>query len=344
MKLSIEQIRNITQGVERVESDNGRVSFHRFTEREELFYKQRDAMFGRSFSYRCKAPAGVKLCFATNSKNLKITVMVDVATSRSYFSLDVFENGNLLGYLDNFNEEELLENYTEQEFPLGKNKKQFALCGEESIITIYLPWSVAVKELVVELDDDATLEPIKRDKKLLAYGDSITQGYDAVRPSHRYIARIADFLGAEEINKAIGGEIFVPELVKDKLDFVPDYITVAYGTNDWSTTDGEDFYQNVRSFYASLSYNYQGVPIFAITPIWRLNFEEVKPFGDFFSVEKIIREATSDLKNVRVISGFNLVEQDKKLFADLRLHPNDKGFNCYFENLKKQIQKELKTI
>ena len=96
MKLSIEQIRSITQGVDRVESDNGRVSFHRFTEREELFYKQRDAMFGRSFSYRCKAPAGVKLCFATNSKNLKITAMVDVATSRSYFSLDVFENGNLL--------------------------------------------------------------------------------------------------------------------------------------------------------------------------------------------------------------------------------------------------------
>ncbi len=344
MKLSIEQIRSITQGVERVENDNGRASFHRFTEREELFYKQRDEAFGRSFSYRCAAPAGVKLCFATNSKNLKITAVVDVATSRSHFSFDVFENGNLLGYLDNFNEEELLENYTEQEFPLGEHEKQFALCDEKSIITIYLPWSVVVKDLVVELDDGATLETIKKTKKLLAYGDSITQGYDAVRPSHRYIARIADFMGAEEINKAIGGEIFVPDLVKDKLDFVPDYVTVAYGTNDWSTTDGIDFYQNVRKFYASLSRNYQGVPIFAITPIWRTNFEEAKPFGDFFSVEKIIKDATSDLKNVRVISGFNLVPHSATNFADLRLHPNDKGFNYYFENLKKQIEKELKTI
>ena len=144
-------------------------------------------------------------------------------------------------------------------------------------------------------------------------------------------------MGAEEINKAIGGEIFVPGLVENKLDFEPDYISVAYGTNDWSTTVGCDFSKNVKSFYESLSKNYPNVPIFAITPIWRLNFKDYKPFGDFFSVEKIIRDVTSHLKNVHVISGFNLVGHDQKLFADLRLHPRDEGFNEYFENLSKKI-------
>jgi len=68
-----------------------------------------------------------------------------------------------------------------------------------------------------------------------------------------------------------------------------------------------------------------------------LNFKEAKPFGDFFAVEKNIKDATSRFKNVKVISGFDLVGHDTKLFADLRLHPNDNGFNEYFENLSKKI-------
>ncbi len=337
MKLLLNDYKRIALGCADVTEENGKIRFHRFTEEEELFYKQRDAMLGRSFSDRCSAPAGIKLCFATNSTSLKITVMVGAATSRSYFSFDLFENGSLLGYLDNFMEEELLENYTEQEFSLGRHEKSFLLSGGKSEITVYFPWSVFIDNIEIELDRGAEIEPIRPKKKLLVYGDSITQGYDAKRPSHRYSARIADFLGAEEINKAIGGEIFVPELVKDKLDFVPDYITVAYGTNDWSTTDGKDFYQNVKSFYGFLSQNYPNVPIFAITPIWRANFEESKPFGDFFTVERIIREATATLENVKVICGFDLVGHDEKLFADLRLHPRDDGFNEYYENLSKKI-------
>lgn len=337
MKLDLKDYKKITLGCASVNEENGKIRFHRFTEEEEIFYKERDEMFGRSFRYRCSAPAGVKLCFATSSKNLKITVVTGAATSRSYFSFDVFENGRLIGYLDNFKEEELLEDYTEQKFPLGKHEKSFILSEGKNKITVYFPWSVFVDDIEIELDDGAEIEPVKPKKKLLVYGDSITQGYDATRPSHRYAARIADFLGAEEINKAIGGEIFVPPLVEKKLDFEPDYISVAYGTNDWSTTDGKDFYQNAKSFYGSLSRNYPDVPIFAITPIWRANFEESKPFGDFFSVERIIREATSDFKNVSVISGFDLVGHDKKLFADLRLHPRDAGFNEYFENLSKKI-------
>jgi hypothetical protein len=337
MKLSLNDYRKIALGCAAVTEENGKIRFHRFTEDEEIFYKQRDAMLGRSFSQRCSAPAGVKLCFATNSKNLKITVMIAEATSRRYFSFDVFENGKLLGYLDNYKEEELLENYTEQEFLLGKYEKSFTLSEGKSNVKIYFPWSVFIDDIEIEIDRGAEIEPVRPKKKLLAYGDSITQGYDAIRPSHRYAARIAEFLDAEENNKAIGGEIFVPQLVKKKLDFEPDYITVAYGTNDWSTTDGSNFYENVKSFYTFLSQNYPEAQIFAITPIWRADFEKYKPFGEFLSVDKIIREVTLTLKNVSVIPGFDLVGHDEKLFADLRLHPRDDGFNEYYENLSRRI-------
>lgn len=337
MKLVLEDYKKITLGCARVAEENGKIRFHRFTENEEIFYKERDRERGSNFSARCSAPAGVKLRFATDSKSLKIAVTTAAATSRSYFSFDVFENGKLLGFIDNFKEEKLFENYTEQQFPLGRYEKSFVLSGGKNEITVYFPWSVFIDDIEIELDDGAEIEAVRPKKKILVYGDSITQGYDALRPSNRYAARIAEFLDAEEINKAIGGEIFVPGLVEEKLDFEPDYISVAYGTNDWSTTDGKDFCQNAKSFYESLSQNYPNVPIFAITPIWRLNFEESKPFGDFFSVEKIIRELTSSLANVKIISGFELVGHDKRLFADLRLHPRDRGFDEYYENLSKKI-------
>lgn len=338
MKLTLNDLRNVSLGAAAVSQQNGKIRFHRFTETEELVYKRRDEALGVNLSERGSAPAGIKLRFNTNSKTIKIIAEVESATSRSYFSFDVFENGRLVGYLDNFTEQSLQENYTRQAFSLGRHEKTFALSCEKSEITVYFPWSVFIDDIEIELDDGAFVEPVKPQKKLLAYGDSITQGYDALRPSNRYASKLAEYLGAEEINKAIGGEVFVPELAKEKLDFTPDYITVAYGTNDWCTTDGREFYQNVKSFFGLLSEHYPSAKIFAISPIWRAGCNEYKPFGDFSSVERVIRETTASLKNVTVISGFDLVGHNTKLFADLCLHPRDEGFNEYFKNLSRKIE------
>ncbi|MBP3580252.1 MAG: SGNH/GDSL hydrolase family protein [Clostridia bacterium] len=179
---------------------------------------------------------------------------------------------------------------------------------------------------------------MKPEKKLIAYGDSITHGYDALRPSNRYIAKLADMLGAEEYNKAIGGERFFPELAKLKDAFVPDYITVAYGTNDWSCMDEETFKHKCKAFYTNISQNYPEAKIFAITPIWRKDMSEYREFGDFRKVEQDIRSAVMDIKNVTVVSGFDFVPKDEKYFADLRLHPNDEGFGYQAENLYKEIK------
>ena len=127
MKLVLEDYKSITLGCAAVTEENGKIRFHRFTEKEELFYKERDKELNTRFSNRCAAPAGIRLRFATESKTLKIAVTVASTTSRSYFSFDVFENGKLLGYLDNFREDELIENYTEQQFPLGRHEKSFIL-------------------------------------------------------------------------------------------------------------------------------------------------------------------------------------------------------------------------
>lgn len=68
---------------------------------------------------------------------------------------------------------------------------------------------------------------------------------------------------------------------------------------------------------------------------------EYKVFGLFDEVEKIIRNVVKGIENIRVVSGYDFVPKEEKYFADLRLHPNDDGFEFYVKNLHKAIKSEI---
>ncbi len=337
MKLSFDQIKEITTGAVQAQEENAMLLLKRFTQEQEDLYKATN----QDFYVNTFSTAGIKLLFRTDSKSLFLKFKTMSASSRQYFSVDVFVNDCPIGYIDNFSNTELAQDYTKQEFLLGEFSKKFELGDGEKTVRVHLPWSVKMLIEEVSVDDNSFIEGIKPKKKLLAYGDSITQGYDALRPSNRYVAKLADRLGAEEFNKAIGGERFFPELAELKDTFVPDYITVAYGTNDWSCIDKETFKCKCKAFYTNLSQNYPDSKIFAITPIWRKDMIEYREFGDFRKVEQYIRNAVMDIENITVISGFDFVPKDEKYFADLRLHPNDVGFECYETNLYDKIKKYI---
>ena len=40
-----------------------------------------------------------------------------------------------------------------------------------------------------------------------------------------------------------------------------------------------------------------------------------------------------DLEGVTIVKGFDLVPHEEQYYGDLWLHPNDEGFEKYFENL-----------
>ena len=341
MKLTFDQIKSITKGAVRVEEENGRIQFFRFTKEQERVYKKASIEQNRSFYERCAATAGVRLLFKTNSKALKLAVEVLKCTSRTYFSFDIFVNGKMYDSIDNFSQVELPINYTEVELPVGDFAKEIPLGDGDKEVCVYFPWSVRPILEEVTLDDGAFVEPIKTEKRLLAFGDSITQGYDALRSHIRYASRLADKLGAEEFNKGIGGEVFFPALAETRDNFTPDVITVAYGTNDFSLREENDFKVRCREFYVALSKTYPNSKIFAITPIWRSDYKGERAFGPFENVERFIRSSVADLENVTVLSGFDFVPKDSKYYSDLRLHPNDEGFAFYADNLYNEISKYL---
>ena len=236
-------------------------------------------------------------------------------------------NGEYIGSLKN-----------ESEDAYGEFEKTFSLGDGIKDVCIHFPWSVCsiLKELC--LDDDSFAEPVKKAKKIIIFGDSITQGYDAQNPINRYAANLADALGAEEINKAIGAEAFCPWLAALKDDIEPDYISVAYGTNHWHRSSSEEFRVICEEFYDKLVANYPNAKIFALTPIWRKDRTDITRFESFEEIGEIIADVVKKYDNVTCISGRNFVPEDETLFSDLYLHPNDKGFKYYSEGVKKAVE------
>ena len=334
MKLSFEQIKEIATGAVDSHIEDGMLHLRRFTpEQMELYRVSNEMFYKKTF-----ALSGMKLLFKTNSKNLFMKFKTEYVGSRKYFSIDIFVNGKPVDYIDNFSDVEIPQMYTTMELPLGDFSKNIYLGDGEKTVCVYLPLSVKTLFEEISVDDNSFVEAIKPEKKLIVFGDSITQGYDALRPSNRYIAKIADLLCAEEYNKAIAGEMFFPELAKLKDSFKPDYILVSYGSNDWFHKDVETFKVNCKGFFENLTKSYPDTKIFVATPIWRKDMTEERKFGDFKMVAPLIRDIVKDFENISVVTGYDFVPKNEKYFADLRLHPNDEGFRYQAENLSNEIK------
>lgn len=335
MKLSFAQIKTMTWGTSRITEEDGLLCFYRCTKEQEEFFKRRKDEFYR----HSLGTAGVRLVFKTNSHNLTMKVKVANISDRKRFSFDVFANNESVGYLDNFSDVELPIGEKRIELPVGNFENTFVLGEGSKTVCIHFPYSVKGMLEAIELDDGATFEALAPEKKMLAYGDSITQGYYALRSSNRYIAKLADFLGAEEINKAIGSDRFCAELASLADDIIPDYIVVAHGTNDWRTSrTREMFREESGAFLHIMRKQYPTAKMIVISPIWRKDYMDERPFGDFTKLDEDLRTVVRDMDNTIVIRGFDLVPHEEQYFGDLQLHPNDAGFESYFSNLTEQYR------
>lgn len=333
MRLSFEQICAATTGAVEILQEADGIHFYRLTREQRTFSQPQF----KNLEKTRIATAGVKLSFRTDSRSLGLQVKMLPGSSRQYYSLDVTVNGEIIGSLDNFSHLELPKDYAELSYETGPNAATFLLGEGIKDVCIHLPWSSGAVMQELMLDDGSMLEPLKPAKKLLVLGDSIAQGYDAQRPANRYAARLAQALGAEEFNKAIGGACVFPELVRSAEPFVPDYILAAYGTNDWGYSTTPRFCADYRTMLTSLRTHYPDIPVFALAPVWRKNAEDICAMGKFLDVEAYIQEIAREFPGVFVISCFDAIPHEEQYFGDLRLHPNDAGFEYYFRAVYKCI-------
>lgn len=335
MKLSFSQIRSFATGAVEFYEEDGMLGFHRFTKEQRELYRVRNEAFYR----KCFAPAGVKLSFTTDSRWLYLKgEAYQVLPSRHYYAIDISVNGVTVDSVASFSGMTLPADYTGIRCFFGPFEKKIPLEPGKKQVVIHLPWSAKLLLEELSLEDGSGAAPCRPEKTVLFFGDSITQGYDALHPSGRYASLLADALGAQEVNKAIGGEIFYPPLALEKDELTAAYIVVAYGTNDWSVSDRPTLLRDGRAFLEALKTNYPEAELITLLPLWRKDREKETAYGSFDLMRRDLREI-GEAAGASVIDCYDFIPKDPFLYADLRLHPNDAGFACYGRCLAEAITK-----
>ena len=326
MKLTKEQFIPLFHGAVAVTSEDQYTIFRRYAEAQEDYYEDTNA----DFRQKCRASSGIVLDMISDTKTLSLSCKISRASSRQFYYFDLYVDGKLF---DRKGEDKFTERKPTITFRLPEGKKR---------VTLWFPclFKAAVKEIAV--DDNASLEPVKKAKTMLCIGDSITHGYDAKYPSHSYPARLARKFDCNMINQGIGGDVYHVGNLGEGIGFTPDLITVALGTNDWSNRKKEHFDISVEGFYKKLAELYPDTPVAVITPFWRGDNDRTTKVGSFdYATEKIIQCASAAIKDLTVIDGKTLIDHDPKFFSPDVLHPNDDGFEMLSERLFPVLEKLL---
>ena len=319
MKLTFEQIKNITVGALNIWEEDGAVMFARCTQKQIDAWYKLDEILG----YRATGTTGVRLDFHTNSKTFAFS-------SKAICNYEI--------YIDNV----LTYAYFSKDFESEK-RKEIVLDGKQHRITLYLPSHDEPGALeTVEIEDGATLEPHTFDCKILFIGDSITQGWESTWDSLSYAYHVSRFFNAESVIQGIGGAYYHDTTFDQEIEFEPDVVIVAYGTNDWvhGHKTVEDGRKHCKNFLDQLVARYGNAKMFGISPIWRADADNLTDMGSFESCLAYVKEEITN-HGMTLIDGQTLTPHLPAFYSDEYLHPDTKGFGIYALNLISQLQKHL---
>ena len=327
MVLTFDEIKSALFGAIYTEEKDGLLTFHRFE-------KWQEALFLTTLDYinkplKTHATTSMQLDFYTDATSFALDWRSVPGSGSAACYTDVYVDGVLkehMGYSAVNEERDLLLSVDLSAYGNGKKR-----------VTVFLPnlYGMRIRSLTL---CGTLFEPAKKSCRLLALGDSITQGYTAIYPSLSYVNVLARHLNAEVLNQAIGGAHFEYIDIEHGISFAPDLITVAYGTNDWSR--GRDVAGKTRNYLKTLTALYPNTPVYVILPLWRGDVAKkdlaVIPFSE---LPVLIRRECEAFPTVTVIDGGDLVPHFEEFFLPDTLHPNDLGFLQYGENLYRAIKK-----
>ena len=324
MKIGHEEFKKLTLGAIRLEKDRDGVHFHRFTEEE------RSTIVKPMHLVRSRSGSGIVLDFSTDAKRICFHATLTPGSSHNRGLFDFDCEGVLVAHGGSTDVAGAPEYY----FDVG-------LDGRPHRYTLHFPHLAHAALEDFELEGATFVEPRRRSRRIVFYGDSITQGYSAVHPELTYASLVAAAFDAESRNLAVGGDTFHPELVRSAPADAPrpDLVICAYGTNDWSNCTEECFVEKANDFFASLADVYPGVPVAALQPIWRKTEVRITKAGSFENARRIVAEAAKRDTLAQVIPGDKMVPQLAEFFADGSLHPNDLGFSVYARNLVRELRR-----
>lgn len=291
------------------------------------------------FRQRSRCTAGCSLALRTDSPWIELSVLLeDSARDFAYFQLVADGSWQGVRGLDSLQGPSPTAQFRFL-LPTAGNSEADAVDGLRHI-ELFFPTYSRATVLDARLAPGAAVRTPAAPKgpRLLAFGDSITQGADARHPGSAYPVQLARLIGGEVLNQGIGGHIFDPGLLDPQLAYEADLITVAYGINDWAQEKPlEQIVAQARQLLARIRTRYPGKPVMFITPIWSRYEDERRTAGTLVELRETLTAAVSGPDNVHVVDGLSLVPGLPHLFSD-GVHPSDEGYGHYAVNLYRYWQ------
>jgi len=319
MRLPLNRIYAFTRGCGDLSVLDGEVFFDRIGAAGRAYYDPNPA-----WHLRARCPAGVVIEMKTDASAVHIHMRVR-GGARPYATVDaVVENCLVSSVHSNQIEGDL------------RGILDLPPCDRARLVQIYLPHSAAANLVSMDLVEANSVEPIEPARTLLALGDSITQGMDAVHPSQTYAAIAARQLRMGLQNYAIGGAVFARESFPKPPMMNPDLITIAYGTNDFTEGRSVDM---ARGYLEQVRVLFPDTPIAVLMPLWRMNGDVEgwrNSSGMSISDYRNSLHSIVDELNFQVIEHQWLLPAVTSLYID-GLHPCDVGHSILGMNLANRL-------
>jgi lysophospholipase L1-like esterase len=243
-------------------------------------------------------------------------------------------------YIGNKQYEMIIDNTFDDMELLKRVAEETKAVFDPGLIRIMLPYDWSCRLVAVEGDIQPPAPDQTPQRKLLAYGSSITHGGSAVAPSGTYAMRTAARLGMDLRNLGFAGSAMLEpemaEFISDSKDW--DIAMLELGVNvldSWST--GE-FAERADAFLSAIAERNVGKWIFC-TDIFtmRMDLEGNPKVHEFRSVVRNIVERLRQPKLV-YLSGTELFSDASLLSADL-VHPSAAGQELIAANMAAWIRK-----
>jgi|GEM_PF-1659195 len=173
----------------------------------------------------------------------------------------------------------------------------------------------------------------KKDRLILFYGDSLTQSAYIRTPSLSWYGYVAEYLGAEYINRGIGSMIFEAGSLPDETDLEPDMIFIEYGGNDAAKTpDNDSAERNAIEWIDKLEELYPNAEKYCILTDFRCPGDGSE--NDVRLHDLCARHAgICTLRGIPYIHGRELIPAIEGLFIEDRVHFNEAGSAIVANNL-----------
>lgn len=276
--------------------------------------------------------AGINIRFKSNSKLIKVNVELSSKAYMSHMTAIAQCGLDLYVYDENkkeyiFHKATLYDfNETSYSYDLGVFETNV-----ERKIWINLPLYIGVKNIEIGLEDNSYTKPMdfSKDKKIIFYGTSITQGATASRPGMAHTNLISRWLDSEIYNYGFSGSAFLEKEIAEIIAKVenPDLLFIDAQAN--AGVD-ERLENNLSTFVETFLKYHPNVKIiiasriYYSTDLFASDKLKLRKYYEKF-IKDYVKDKRKNNKNIFYLDGSKVFGKNFHEKTVDGIHPNDLG-------------------